>query len=257
MVKNTDKIVLITGVYGGIGYAAAKVFKSHDWKVIGVDKERKEDTDNLIDLFIQKDISETENINGIFSQITEQYSNHINCLVNNAAVQVAKSILETTEEEWDLVYKSNIKSVFISVKHAFELLKKAGGAIVNVSSVHAFATSKNISAYASSKGALLAFTRSLALEFIDDGIRVNCVIPGAVNTNMLAAGLSRGHLGDENVQVMMDKLGMRHPIKRVGDPLEIGKLIYFLADNEQSSFITGQSFVADGGALAQLSTEAH
>jgi NAD(P)-dependent dehydrogenase (short-subunit alcohol dehydrogenase family) len=250
-----DKIVLITGVYGGIGYAAAKVFKGYGWKIIGVDKEQKEDTDNLLDLFIEKDISETKNIDDIFGQIKVKFPNHINCLVNNAAIQVAKSILETTEEEWDLVYKSNIKSAFTFVKHAFELLKKANGSIVNVSSVHAFATSKNISAYASTKGALLAFTRSAALEFADEGIRVNCVIPGAVNTNMLVAGLSRGHLGDENVQSMMDKLGMRHPMKRVGDPLEIGKLIYFLADNEQSSFITGQSFVADGGALAQLSTE--
>lgn len=250
-----DKIVLITGVYGGIGYAAAKVFKRHGWKIIGVDKEQKEDTDNLLDLFIEKDISETKNIDDIFGQIKVKFSNHINCLVNNAAIQVAKSILETTEEEWDLVYKSNIKSAFTFVKHAFELLKKANGSIVNVSSVHAFATSKNISAYASTKGALLAFTRSAALEFADEGIRVNCVIPGAVNTNMLVAGLTRGHLGDENVQYMMDKLGIRHPMKRVGDPLEIGKLIYFLADNEQSSFITGQSFVADGGALAQLSTE--
>lgn len=250
-----EKFVLITGVYGGIGYATAKVFKEHGWKIIGVDRERREDTENLIDLFIEKDISEPENINNIISQIQTQYSTYINCLVNNAALQIAKSILETTEEEWDLVYKSNIKSVFIFVKYAFDLLKKAKGSIVNVSSVHAFATSRNISAYASTKGALLAFTRSSALEFIDEGIRVNCVIPGAINTNMLVAGLSRGHLGNENIQVIMDKLGIRHPIKRVGNPLEIGKLIYFLADNEQSSFITGQSFVADGGALAQLSTE--
>ena len=250
-----DRVLLITGVYGGIGYATAKVFKEHGWKIIGIDRERKEDVDNLLDLFIEKDLSETETINDIFSQIKTQYSTHINCLVNNAAVQIAKSILETTEDEWDLVYKSNIKSVFVLVKHAFELLKKTRGAIVNVGSVHAFATSKNISAYASTKGALLAFTRSSALEFIEDGIRVNCVIPGAVDTNMLTAGLSRGHLRNENIQVMMDTLGMRHPIKRVGNPLEIGRLIYFLADNEQSSFITGQSFVADGGALAQLSTE--
>lgn len=249
-----NKVVLITGVFGGIGYAAAKIFKKSGWSVIGVDKQHGDDGDKVLDLFIERDISETKNIDFIFERVKGKYS-AINCLVNNAAIQVAKSILETTEDEWDLVFKSNIKSVFIAVKHAHALLKRTKGSVVNVSSVHAFATSRNISAYAASKGALLAFTRSLALEFGGDDIRVNCVIPGAVNTNMLTAGLSRGHLGDEGVGVMIDKLGMRHPVKRVGDPEDIGKLIMFLADNDQSSFITGQSFIADGGALAQLSTE--
>jgi len=249
-----DKVVLITGVFGGIGYATARVFKGSGWRIIGVDKQARDDQENLLDLFIQKDISETGNIDDIFEKIKSKFTN-INCLVNNAAIQVAKSILETTADEWDAVFRSNIRSVFMAVKYAHGLLKKSKGSIVNVSSIHAFATSKNLSAYAASKGALLAFTRSLALEFSGDGIRVNCVIPGAVNTNMLTAGFSRGHLGDESVEVMIDKLGMRHPMKRVGDPSDIGKLILFLADNEQSAFITGQSFVADGGALAQLSTE--
>jgi len=252
-----SKVVLITGVHGGIGYATAKVFKQKGWKIIGVDKQALDVKDDCIDLFIQSDISETENIPNIFDRIKSNNFDHIDCLVNNAAVQVAKSILDTTEDEWDYVFKSNMKSVFMAVKYAYNLLTNAKGSIVNVSSVHAFATSRNISAYASSKGALLAFTRSLALEFVDVGIRVNCVIPGAVNTNMLADGLIRGRVGDETVEMLMDKLGMRHPIKRVGDPTEIGRLIYFLADNEQSSFVTGQSFVADGGALAQLSTEVY
>ncbi|MCL2819210.1 MAG: SDR family oxidoreductase [Oscillospiraceae bacterium] len=251
------RIVIITGVLGGIGYATAKIFKSSGWDVIGVDRASYVDKDNVIDLFIEKDISETENINDIFNQIKSKGYEHINCLVNNAAVQVAKSILDTSEDEWDLVYRSNIKSVFIAVKYAHEMLKKAKGSIVNVSSIHAFATSRNISAYASSKSALLGFTRSLALEFIEDDIRVNCVAPAAVNTGMLVDGLSRGLEGEDTVDVMMERLGLRHPIKRVGDPHEIGKLIYFLGNNEQSSFLTGQSFVADGGALAQLSTEVY
>ena len=249
-----DKVVLITGVFGGIGYATARVFSNAGWRVIGVDRQVKEDDEGFLDYFIQKDISKAENIDTIFARIREKYS-VLNCLVNNAALQVAKSILDTTADEWDLVFQSNVRSVFIAVKHAHDLLKKTKGSIVNVSSVHAYATSKNISAYAASKGALLAFTRSLALEFCDDSIRVNCVIPGAVNTNMLTDGLSRGHFGEESLEVMIDKLGMRHPVKRVGDPEDIGKLIFFLADNDQSSFITGQSFIADGGALAQLSTE--
>ena len=196
-----------------------------------------------------------ESIDFIWSLVKDKYPGGIHGLVNNAAYQVVKSVLDTSEEEWDAVFCSNIKSVFLSAKYAFPLLKPNKGSIVNVSSVHAFATSKNISAYAASKGSLLAFTRALALEFADADIRANCVIPGAVKTNMLISGLSRGHLGDSDVNVMIDKLGLRHPVKRIGEPEDIANLIYFLIDNVRSAFITGQSFCADGGALAQLSTE--
>ena len=248
------RVVLITGVLGGIGHATAKVFKSSGWEVIGVDRLKDDDKNNAVDLFIQEDISKDGAVNRIFTKVRDHYS-RIDALVNNAALQIVKSITETTEEEWDDVFNSNVKAIFRTIKHAYPLLVIGGGAIVNVSSVHAFATSKNISAYAASKGALLAFTRSISLEFAKDKIRANAVIPGAVRTHMLMSGLSRGQQDDEPVEMLVDKLGLRHPIHRIGEPEEIGKLIYFLSDNTQSSFITGQSFVADGGALAQLSTE--
>ena len=250
-----NQVVLITGVFGGIGYATAKLFKQYGWDVIGIDKVKGDDTENVVDRFIEKDISKTDNIDFIWKTVRDKYPYGIHGVVNNAGHQVARSVIETSEEEWDTVFASNVKSVFLSAKHAFPLLKPNRGAIVNVSSVHAFATSKNISAYAASKGALLAFTRALALEFGDADVRVNCVIPGAVRTNMLTLGLSRGHLEDNSVDEMIDKLGLRHPVKRIGEPEDIANLIYFLMDNEKSAFITGQSFCADGGALAQLSTE--
>lgn len=249
------KVVLITGVFGGIGYATAKLFKQSGWDVIGIDKDGAEDIAGAVELFIEKDISKAENIDFIWAAVKDKYPGGIHGVVNNAGCQVTKSVLDTSEEEWDTVFSSNVKSVFLSTKHAFPLLKRNKGAIVNISSVHAFATSKDISAYAASKGAVLSLTRALALEFSDADIRVNCVIPGAVHTNMLISGLSRGHLGDNSADLMIDKLGLRHPVKRIGRPEDIANLIYFLIDNERSEFITGQSFCADGGALAQLSTE--
>lgn len=249
------RVVLITGVLGGIGYATAELFKTYGWEVVGVDKKKREDRHRDIDLFIERDISKTESIDYIWDKVGNSFPGGIHGLVNNAGYQVAKSVLETTEEDWDTVIASNIKSVFLSAKLSYPLLKLCSGSVVNVSSVHAFATSKNISAYAASKGALLAFTRALSLEFADDNIRVNCVIPGAVNTPMLTAGFNRGLLSGESVEEQLSAIGRRHPLKRVGEPVEIAKLIYFLIDNEQSAFITGQSFTADGGALTQLSTE--
>ncbi|HMB22865.1 MAG TPA: SDR family oxidoreductase, partial [Anaerolineales bacterium] len=177
-------------------------------------------------------------------------------LVNNAAVQVAKPLVETTVEEWDAVMASNLRSIFLFVKLAHPLLKAAGGgAIVNVSSVHAIQTSTNIAAYAASKGGSLALTRALAIEFASDNIRVNAVLPGAVDTPMLRAGLGRGHVGQGDMQERLDNLARRTVNGKIGTPEEIAHAIYFLADNEQSSFMTGQALVVDGGATARLSTE--
>ncbi len=140
-------------------------------------------------------------------------------------------------------------------KDAFGLLKKTKGAIVNVSSVHAVATSKNIAAYAASKGGMVALTRAMAIEFADVGIRVNAVLPGAVDTQMLREGLSRGHVKGSNIEDQLNDLGQRTVMGRVGDPREIAQSILFLADEERSSFITGHAMVVDGGATIRLSTE--
>ncbi len=130
-----------------------------------------------------------------------------------------------------------------------------GGAIVNVSSVHAVATSKDIAAYAASKGGMLALTRALAIELAPDSIRVNTVLPGAVDTDMLKAGLNRDHAGGGTTDERLENLAGKTVSGKIGTPDEIARAIYFLADNDESSFITGQPLVIDGGATARLSTE--
>jgi len=150
---------------------------------------------------------------------------------------------------------SNLRSVYLAVRHAHPLMRGHDAAIVNVSSVHAIATSTNISAYAASKGALLSLTRALAIELAPDQIRVNAVLPGAVNTPMLHDGLVRGPVQGADIQELMRELGRRTVIGRVGRPEEIAQAILFLADNDRSSFMTGQALVVDGGATARLSTE--
>jgi NAD(P)-dependent dehydrogenase (short-subunit alcohol dehydrogenase family) len=151
---------------------------------------------------------------------------------------------------------SNLRSVFLGFKLAHPLLKAGGGgAVVNVSSVHAVATSANIAAYAASKGGLLALTRAMAIEFAPDNIRVNAVLPGAVDTPMLRAGLGRGHVGAGDIQQRLDNLARKTVSGKIGKPEEIAQAIYFLADEGQSSFMTGQAMVVDGGATARLSTE--
>ena len=248
-------VALITGAGGGIGRACVHHFAQKGWRVIGVDRSEFGDGFPADGHFIQADISHPDAAEVIFRE-TRNFHSTLDALVNNAAVQVAKPLVETTVEEWDAVMASNLRSVFLFVKLAYPLLKAAGGgAIVNVSSVHAIQTSANIAAYAASKGGLLALTRAMAIEFAPDNIRVNAILPGAVDTPMLRAGLGRGHVGHGDIQERLDNLARKTVNGKVGKPEEIAHAIYFLADNEQSSFMTGQALVVDGGATARLSTE--
>jgi NAD(P)-dependent dehydrogenase (short-subunit alcohol dehydrogenase family) len=252
---NHGKTVLITGAAGGIGRGTVRLFAEYGWDVIGVDRAKFGGSFPEGGLFIRADISEPEDLEAIFEK-AQARSTSLNALVNNAAIQIAKPLLETTVEEWDSVMVSNLRAVFLAAKLAYPLFKAAGGgAIVNVSSVHAVATSANIASYAASKGGLLALTRAMAIEFAADGIRVNAVLPGAVDTPMLHAGLSRGHAGKGSLPERLENLASKTVIGRVGTPAEIAHAIYFLADDLQSSFMTGQALIVDGGATSRLSTE--
>jgi NAD(P)-dependent dehydrogenase (short-subunit alcohol dehydrogenase family) len=254
-VSKEKKVMLITGAAGGIGRATVQLFARQGWRVIGVDRSAFGQDFPADGLFIQADISIGENLESIFQQ-ARAFTDKLHALVNNAAVQVAKPLIETSVAEWDAVMASNLRSVFLGIKLAHPLfLAAGGGAIVNVSSVHAIATSANIAAYAASKGGLLALTRAVAIEFARDNIRCNAVLPGAVDTPMLRAGLNRGHVSGDDILQRLDNLARKTVNGRVGQPEEIAHAIYFLADDTQSSFMTGQALVVDGGATARLSTE--
>ncbi len=249
------KVVFVTGASGGIGRAVVKLFHERGWSVVGVDRQEFGEDFPDEGLFILSDISEPKDIEFIFEKI-QKFSEYLNAVVNNAAVQIAKPLLEISCDEWDQTMTSNLRSVFLGVKLAHPLIKAAGGgAIVNVSSIHAVATSANISAYAASKGGLLALTRAMAIEFAPDNIRVNAILPGAVDTPMLRESMKRDMFGDSSIQQRLDNLADKTVNGRVGTPREIAQGIYFLADDTQSSFMTGQALVVDGGATARLSTE--
>jgi glucose 1-dehydrogenase len=252
--SNRERVALVTGANGGIGLAAVKYFSEKNWKVAAVSRsELKFDLPEGCEFF-QVDIGDPDQVKNLFEQISGKYG-RLDALVNNAAIQIAKPLLDTSIEEWDRLMDVNLRAVFVSVKQAYPLMKKVQGSIVNIASVHAVATSADIASYAASKGAMLALTRAMAIEFAPDNVRVNVVLPGAVDTPMLDAGLSRGHVSEGSLADKKAELASKTVIGRIGTPKEIAHAIYFLADNSKSSFMTGQSMIVDGGATIRLSTE--
>ena len=247
------RLALISGAANGIGAATTELFAADGWEVVAVDKIEKAEVPQGASYW-RVDLADPADVEDLFDRLTSN-TTRLDALINNAAIQLNKPMLETTNEEWERVQATNVQTIFAGSKLAHPLLREAGGAIVNVSSVHALATSVNVAAYAASKGSVLALTRAMALEFAAGGVRVNAVMPGAIDTEMLRAGLDRSHLSGDSLEAKLKALGARIALGRVGRPEEIARTILFLADSEQSSYITGAALVVDGGALARLSTE--
>ena len=244
-----NKTAIVTGSSGGIGSAVCTEFIKQGWDVIGVDVD-----DSSLDLhrFEYADFSEVDAVSKLHDRLRDLQQ--VNAIVNNAAICINKSVVETTDEEWQQTFDVNVRSAFQMIRSFHQHLLLAKGSIVNVSSVHSTATTAYVSAYAASKGALTALTRAIAMEYAPDGIRCNAVLPGAVNTSMLQSGLSR--LGDENLpQENFEALESAIPLNFIAKPDQIAPTIVHLADNESSGYITGQTIVIDGGAIAKLSTE--
>lgn len=240
-----NKSILITGCSKGIGKAIAAYFLEKKWNVFGVDVTPCE---LPLKKFFQKDISKMETFAGIGQELSKD-GVRLSCVVNNAAILIAKPLIETTEKEWNSTLHTNLSSIFYCVKALHPLM--IGGSVVNISSVHARATSIGLCAYVASKGALSALTRALALELAEHGVRVNAILPGAIESEMLQQGLARSQSPEKSLEKLINII----PLKLIGEGRDIAKLTYFLADKELSGYITGQEFVCDGGALARLASE--
>jgi len=240
------RYAIVTGCSRGIGLAIVTAFKREGWLTAGVDLE--EAPDGSCDLFVRGSVSDPATLERLFAGLVAGDASEC-CLVNNAAFGTAHPFLETTAEEWDQCLATNLSPVFHFTKKLHAMLR--GGSIVNISSIHARATSIGAIAYATSKGGLSALTRALALELAERGTRVNAILPGAIETAML-----RGNMDyEKDPEAALEFLRERTPLKRIGQPSEIAELALFLSDHEKAGNITGQEFVCDGGAMARLSTE--
>jgi meso-butanediol dehydrogenase/(S,S)-butanediol dehydrogenase/diacetyl reductase len=241
-----NKVAIVTGAASGIGLATAKRFAAEGARVVIADLNSEKaqlaaqeckSTGAPDAIGLACDVSSEQQIEAAVSEAISRFG-HWNIIVNNAGLMIFKPLEEQTTTDWERVLRVDLLGAFHFIRQAF-LRMERGGSIVNVSSIHAIETTPLVSAYAAAKAALLSLTRSASLEGAARGIRVNAVLPGAVNTPMLW----------ENPNV---KSGLEQIDKGVlGTPEEIANVIAFLASDE-AEFVRGSSVIVDGGRLGKL-----
>jgi NAD(P)-dependent dehydrogenase (short-subunit alcohol dehydrogenase family) len=233
------KIAMITGTASGIGAESARLFEHEGATVVGVDLDAEQAVGALT---IAADVSDEEQVKAALDQTVEQYG-RIDVLMNNAGINPTDdgSVTETSLESWQRVQDVNLRGVFLFCKHAIpHMLEGGGGSVINVASfVAVMGAAVSQGSYTASKGAVLALSRELGVEFAAKGVRVNALCPGPVNTPLLK------ELFAKDPERAAKRL-VHVPMGRFGEPGEIAAAALFLASDE-SSFVTATSFMADGG----------
>jgi NAD(P)-dependent dehydrogenase (short-subunit alcohol dehydrogenase family) len=237
----SNRVCIVSGAGSGIGKACAKQFGREGGKVTVVDLNeehgnqtvREITTDKGEAIFAKCNVGDAGQIQTAIKATLDKWQK-IDVVVNDAAMMTFKPVVELPDEDWDKVLNVNLRSVFLFCKYSVPHMGP-GGAIVNISSVHAHETTKNVVPYATSKGGMEAFTRGFSEEIAGNKIRINCVAPGAVDTPML--------WNNPNV-----KSGIEKVKGAIGKPEDIAAAVCFLASAE-ARFITGTTLVVDGGRL--------
>ena len=241
------KTAVITGSSKGIGKAAAEAFAKNGYNTVICYNNSKESAKELecaliaegrSAVAIKADVSSKDDIKRLFEEVYSLYG-RIDVLVNNAGVSSFGLLSDVSDDEFDAINNVNYKGAFFSCREVIPyMLRHHSGSIVNVSSVWGITGASCESIYSASKAAVISLTKSLAKELGPSGIRVNCVAPGVIDTDMNA------HLGAETMADLSDQT----PLCRIGEPKEVAEAILFLA-SDKASFITGQTLTVDGGFI--------
>ena len=253
-----DKVALITGAASGIGKSTSLLFGQEGAKVMcadvngeGAERVARQIADTGGEAAsVQVDVSREVEVQGMIRETMERWG-RLDVLHNNAGIGTAGPVTQMQEEEWDRTIDVNLKGVFLGCKHAIpEMVKQGGGAIVNTASDAGLQGIAWLSTYCASKGGVVLLTKSLAVEWAQQGIRVNCVCPGVIRTPILDPFLDQAKaLFGDSAEAAWERMGQMHPIGRVGEPEEVARGVMFLASDE-ASFVTGVALPVDGGVDA-------
>ncbi len=246
--KLKDKVAIITGSAKGIGKGCALVFAEEGANVVIVDidvKAGEQTVSEIVErngkaIFIKTDLRSSEEVQSMIGSVLNTYG-QIDILFNNAGYHYSKNIEVTSEEEWDFIINTNLRSVFLCSKYSIPHLRKTKGCIINMSSMVGLIGQSNAGAYSASKGGIVAMTKGMALDFAKDGIRVNCICPGWVETPLVEDWFNQ----QPDPQKAKEYIYSVHPLNRIASSEEIGKAAAFLASSE-ASFITGVAMPVDG-----------
>ena len=240
----SGKVALVTGGSRGIGFATAKILSENGVKIVitGKDKDRLEKSTSKISgsIGIVADIKNSKDVKNVVSKTIEKFGK-LDILVNNAGIfPKIKLLHEIDEDEWNEVLDVNLTGQFRFTKEAIPHLQKTGGSIINISSDAGLKAYQgfNADAYSASKAALIILTKCWALEYAKDKVRVNCICPGVVDTDMTKPFMK--------TQKDKEFMNNEHPIGRIGQPEEVAKAIMYFASDD-ASWVTGAVLAVDGG----------
>jgi len=247
-----NKVALVTGAGSGIGRASSLVLAREGAKVVvsDINATGAEETLSIIKdqggdgIFVHADVSKSNDVQELISRAVSTYG-RLDCAYNNAGIEgyMSGRLHEYPEETWDRLVDINIKGVWLCLKYEIpQMLEQGGGAIVNTASVAGLVGSRLLSAYVASKHAVVGLTKAAALEYAQDGIRVNAVCPGTIDTPMMDR-LIAGRKTDEDMHT-------RQPIGRMGTPAEVAETVAWLC-SDAASLVTGIAMAVDGGQTAE------
>jgi NAD(P)-dependent dehydrogenase (short-subunit alcohol dehydrogenase family) len=252
-----NKVAAVTGGAQGIGRAIVEKFHSEGARValLDIDEVRGSAVATTLGesdpgvLFMRCDITREADVERAFAAMVEQFGG-LDILVNNAGVNTYFDATTMTESEWESVFAVDLKGAWLCAKHAIPMMRLQGrGSIVNIASLHAFMTTYGMFPYAAAKSGLVGLTRSMALDFGPEQIRVNAICPGWTRTQLVDEWLQLQPEGAAAEQRVLDQ----HPLRRMATPAEIANFVSFVASDE-ASFITGAALVIDGGLSARFAS---
>ena len=251
---------MITGGLGGIGRAVCARFLREGATVFASDLAEQgylADPDSDSSKFIRLDVTSEEEVRGAMASVDAQYGK-LDVLVNAAGIEIEKTIEDTSLEEWNRSFAVNVTGTFLTSKFALPLLRNAArngssASIINFGSYDGFIADPGLAAYCATKGAVHALTRAMACDHGPEGIRVNAICPGYIDTPMLQSfftGEGSG-AGGANIETLQQAVRDIHPMRTYGMPEDIANLVNWLASDE-ARYASGQLWVLDGGLSAQV-----